>query len=198
MPSNPASRPSPRRGRTPGPRALELRITLARIDPPIWRRVRVPDAYTLHQLHRVLQMVFGWQDSHLYAFRDGERRFEPPHEFAEDADAAAVRLRDLALGDGARLRYTYDFGDKWVHEIVVERVFEEQRRLPTLLDGARAGPPEDCGGPFGYEELTKALRDARHPEHEQYREWVGDWDSERFDVRTAGNNLMLAAAWGAI
>src|SRR3982751_4045698 len=81
----PRSNPSPaRRGRKPKPRALDLRITIAGIEPPIWRLVRVPDAYTLHQLHRVIQLVFGWLDYHLYAFTVGGRRFEEPLEEAED------------------------------------------------------------------------------------------------------------------
>jgi hypothetical protein len=102
MPSNAPSPAPARRGRRPKPRAVELRITLADIEPPIWRRVRVPDTYTLHQLHRVIQLLFGWLDYHLYEFRIGERRFEEPDEEAEGEDSTAVRLRDLALSTGAR------------------------------------------------------------------------------------------------
>ncbi|HEX8211034.1 MAG TPA: plasmid pRiA4b ORF-3 family protein [Longimicrobium sp.] len=191
-----------RRGRKPTPRLLQLRIALAEIEPPIWRRVRVPDAYTLHQLHRVIQMAFGWLDYHLYSFEIGERRFEAPHEDAEDEDSTAVRLRDLGLGNGARFTYTYDFGDDWVHEIDVEGVSiaapMDDQMLPELDAGDRAGPPEDCGGPHGYAEMLQALADPHHPEHKTYLLWSGDYDPERFDVRTTRNNLALAAAWGAI
>ena len=47
-------------------RQVVLHIALEYIEPPIWRRVRVPENYTLHQLHRVLQFVFSWLDYHLY------------------------------------------------------------------------------------------------------------------------------------
>ncbi|HTE18226.1 MAG TPA: plasmid pRiA4b ORF-3 family protein [Armatimonadota bacterium] len=201
----PLPRPPARRGRKPTPRALELRITLAEIEPPIWRRVRVPDAYTLDQLHRVIQLVFGWLDYHLYDFRVGERRFEAPHEEAEGEDTTAVRLHDLALSKDARFTYTYDFGDYWVHEIVVQDVYvitpldeDDERLLPMLYGGERAGPPEDCGGPGGYTEMLQALADPQHPEHGDYRLWSGVYDPERFDVWMARNNLTLAAAWGAI
>jgi hypothetical protein len=182
---------------------LQLRIALARIEPPIWRRVRVPDAYTLHQLHRMIQMAFGWLDYHLYSFEIGERRFEAPFEDAEDEDSTGVRLRDLGLGNDARLIYTYDFGDEWVHEIDVEGVsiaapLAGDSALPELDAGERAGPPEDCGGPHGYAEMLQAVADPRHPEHETYRIYARDYDPERFDVWTARNNLALAAAWGAI
>jgi hypothetical protein len=78
MPTQPSPRPPARRGPKPKPRLIELCITLADIEPPIWRRVRVPDAYTLDQLHRVIQLLFGWLDYHLYSFEVGERRLEPP------------------------------------------------------------------------------------------------------------------------
>lgn len=203
MPISTPPRPPARRGRKPQPRLLELRITLAEIEPPIWRRVRVPDAYTLHQLHRVIQLVFGWLDYHLYLFQAGERRFEEPLEDAEYEDSTAVRLRDLALSPDARLTYTYDFGDHWVHEIVVEGVYivapmDGDPSLPVLRDGERAGPPEDCGGPDGYAEMLLALADPDHPEHGHYRLWAGDYDPDPFDLRTARHNLVLAAAWGAI
>lgn len=204
MPKDTLPRPPARRGRKPKPRTLELRITLAEIEPPIWRWVRVPDAYTLDQLNRVIQLVFGWLDYHLYGFRVGERRFEERHEEAEGEDPAGTTLRDLALQKGARFTYTYDFGDYWVHDIVVEDVYistsldEDDAQLPMLLGGERAGPLEDCGGPGGYQELVDALRDPHHPEHREYRSWASDYDPERFDVRMARNNLTLAAVWGAI
>jgi hypothetical protein len=200
-PSNPSPAPA-RRGRKPRPRLLHLRITLAEVEPPIWRVLRVPDAYTLHQLHRVIQLAFGWLDYHLYMFEVSDRRFEAPLEDAEDEDSTAVHLRDLALREGARFTYTYDFGDNWVHEIVVEGVYMalpvDRPSIPVLYAGERAGPPEDCGGPYSYPEMLQALGDPDHPEHGSYRLWAGDYDPERFDVRTARNNLTLAAVWGAI
>lgn len=196
-------RPPARRSRKPKPRLLELCITLAEIEPPIWRRVRVADAYTLNQLHRVIQLVFGWLDYHLYEFRVGDRRFEAPHEEAEGEDSAGITLRELALQKGARFTYTYDFGDNWVHEIEVEGVYmfipaDGDPSLPVLHAGERSGPPEDCGGPHGYAELLQALRDPEHHQHERLRLWAHDYDPERFDVRTSRNNLVLAAAWGAV
>jgi hypothetical protein len=203
-PSNPSSAPA-RRGRKPKPRVLELRITLAEIEPPVWRYIRVPDLYTLHQLHRVIQMVFGWLDYHLYRFELGSRRFEEPLEDAEYDDSTAVRLRDMELSKGARFIYTYDLGDHWVHEIVVEDMHlitpmdeDDDRLLPMLYGGERAGPREDSGGPEGHRETCEALADPDHPDHGTSRLWAGVYDPERFDVWMARNNLTLAAAWGAV
>lgn len=201
-PSRPAA--PARRGRPRKPRDLDLRVSIRYVDPPIWRLVRIPDDYTLHQLHRVLQLLFGWQDYHLYDFRVGERRFEAAHPEADGEDSSSVRLRDLDLDAGARFTYTYDFGDDWEHDVVVEHVRPAVRErgepiLPALLGGARAGPHEDSGGPPGYQAMVEALADPRHPEHRDYRDWAGDaYDPERFDPWLAEQNLALAAAWGAI
>jgi Plasmid pRiA4b ORF-3-like protein len=203
-PDEPAAPPR-KRGRPRKPRCLELRITILDVKPPIWRYVRVPDEYTLDQLHRVIQLLFGWLDYHLYRFRVGERRFEAPGPEAEGEDSTAVRLRDLALEAGARFTYTYDFGDDWRHEIVVEDAYpvtlpEEDGGLPrlALLGGERAGPHEDSGGPPGYQRMVDALRDPEHPQHQDYRRWASWYDPDRFDRWMAANNLTLAAAWGAI
>lgn len=203
MPSDTPTGSPARPGPTLEPRALELRITLADIKPPIWRLVRVPDEYTLDQLHRIIQLLFGWLDYHLYAFEAGERRFEKPDEEAEGEDSTVVQLRDLMLSKGARMAYTYDFGDDWLHKIVVKDVYpsthlDDGPPLPLLLGGKRAGPHEDSGGPFGCQRMVEALRDSKHPEHKKYRGWAGDYDPERFDIWMARNNLTLAAAWGAI
>jgi hypothetical protein len=192
------------RGRSRTPRDLLLRVTIAGIDPAIWRLVLVPDSYTLHQLHRVLQLLFGWQDYHLYDFRIGERRFEAPDPEAEDEPSTRFRLRDLGFAPGDRFVYTYDFGDNWKHEIVVEEAGPAaprpgEPRLPELLGGERAGPHEDSGGRPGYADMMKALRNRRNAQHRMYRDWAGPlYDPERFDPWLAGQNLTLLAAWGAI
>jgi hypothetical protein len=179
-----------------------FRVSLREIEPEIWRRVQVPGSFSLDRLHEVLQFAFGWLDYHLYAFRVGERRFEAPDPEAEGEDSTGVSLRDLGLKKGDRLRYVYDFGDHWVHDLVVEKVVRSGARewgeLPLLLGGERAGPPEDAGGPHGFMELLAVLGDPEHPEHAEYREWVGPlYEPERFDPWQAGRNLMLAMAGGA-
>ena len=105
---------------------LVLRVTLRDINPVIWRRIRVPESYSLHQLHRILQLLFGWLDYHLYAFELGDRRFEAPDPEAEGEDSNRTTLASLHLEANARLEYTYDFGDEWLHEIVVEAVVLQQ------------------------------------------------------------------------
>lgn len=191
---------------SPEPRQLLLRVTLREIRPSVWRAVRVPEVFTLHQLHRVLQIVFSRLDYHLYAFDIGERRFEAPDPEAEEPseDSTIATLAALGLRAGSRFEYVYDFGDNWVHDVLVEQHLPMPAESspdwsPRLVDGQRASPPEDAGGPFAYEELVAALRDKSHPEHKQMRDWVGpQFDPERFDPWSIDHALALAVAWGAI
>ncbi|MFO8032764.1 MAG: plasmid pRiA4b ORF-3 family protein, partial [Desulfohalobiaceae bacterium] len=44
-------------------------IRLQEIEPPIWRRIQVPDTYTFWGLHVAIQDAMGWLDYHLHAFR---------------------------------------------------------------------------------------------------------------------------------
>ena len=50
------------------------------------------------------------------------------------------------------------------------------------LGGERAGPPDDCGGVWGYENLLQAIADPKHEDHDDLLEWLGDeFDPEAFD-----------------
>jgi transcriptional regulator with XRE-family HTH domain len=167
---------------------LQLEIVLEGVQPPVWRRVKVPSAMTLKGLHEVIQTSMGWTNSHLYLFEIDDTRY-CDFDLVEDADPAdrdarKTRLAHLSLGTRATFRYEYDFGDGWSHRITVERIVEsEGASSPACLGGARACPPEDCGGPHGYEELLIILGDPSHPEYDERRQWAGkDLDPEAFDV----------------
>ena len=186
------------------PMQLLLRITMAEITPPIWRLVRVPDRFTLHQLHRVLQVVFSRLDYHLYAFEIGSRRFEAPDEESEAEDATEITLSNLALSPRSQLTYIYDFGDGWEHHISVEDLLPMPSEngpdcSPRLVDGDRAAPPEDAGGAPGYMEVVAALTNPRHPRHNEIRDWAGArYDPNKFDAWALDHALALTVGWGAI
>lgn len=187
------------------PNALVLRVALAEIEPPIWRRIIVPKTITLHELHRTFQVLFEWYDYHLYEFSVDGLRYEAPDPEAEGLDSKKAKLSRLGVGPGHRFSYTYDWGDHWVHEIDVEdEIVALPDALPWLLDGARAGPPEDCGGIGGYEDLQKAVAMSQEDAELDYeilqtREWVGsDYDPDRFDRRAVRHALLLSSVWGSL
>jgi hypothetical protein len=174
-------------------RVFQLRVTLDDVTPPIWRRVLVPAGYTLDRVHRVVQVSMGWQDCHLHSFEiDGNQYGEPD----PDGDLALLDEMDYRLDDvtrvGARLRYTYDFGDWWEHEVLVEEVLaaDPRERYPLCLAGERACPPEDVGGPEGYAEFLAAVADPAHPRHVAMWDWIGrPFDAIGFDADRASTLL---------
>ncbi|WP_238009757.1 plasmid pRiA4b ORF-3 family protein [Dactylosporangium sp. AC04546] len=167
----------------------QLRIALDGVTPPVWRRVLVPGAFTLDRVHRVVQFAMGWGDRHLHVFDvEGVQYGVPdPDGLLDVRDELDVRL-DAAAQKGSRLRYTYDFGDWWEHDLVVEDVMPADLdiRYPVCVGGEQACPPDDVGGPEGYRDFLRACADPTHPEHAAMREWLpGDFDPTAFDAARA-------------
>jgi hypothetical protein len=163
----------------------QLKISLAEVSPPVWRRVLVPGGFTLDRLHRVIQYAMGWQNCHLHCFDIEGVQYGEPDPDGELAvrDELDHRLDAVAV-KGTRFTYTYDFGDWWEHDVQVEDVLaaEPDESYPACVDGARACPPEDVGGAFGYGELVTALARPGHARHAAMLEWLGrDFDPERFE-----------------
>jgi hypothetical protein len=174
-------------------RVYQLKVTLRDIRPPIWRRIQVISDITLFDLHGILQTVMGWTNSHLHEFDVfGDPYGDPAVMEGEVPDERKVTLGKLITGEKEKFHYLYDFGDSWEHEILVEKILplESGTTYPICLKGKRACPPEDCGGPPGYEELLDALNDPSHPDHEDMFDWLpGDFDSEKFDVEEVNKRL---------
>lgn len=156
-----------------------LRITLEGIEPAIWRQVEVPLTATLKALHDVIQAAFGWRGYHLHVFEVGEERYGVPDPEWDGLwpirPEKGMRFAALIERGVRRFGYTYDFGDDWRHEIVVEAVEAADPALeyPRLVAGARRAPPEDVGGVPGYEEFVRAITRPRHREHKAVLEWHG-------------------------
>jgi hypothetical protein len=166
-----------------------VKITLRGSTPPIWRRLELPSGITLQQLHQVIQAAFGWEDYHMWVFEARSGRYGEPDRELGHRSAASKHLAEVAPRRGDRLRYTYDFGDNWEHDLVVEEVLsaEDGALYPRCVTGRRAAPPEDCGGIWGYEELVAVLADPGHDEHADRLEWLGlttaaEFDPARFDL----------------
>lgn len=163
-----------------------LHIELLDIEPPIWREVIVPASIKLPALHDLLQIAMGWEDTHLHEFAFGSVRY------GSDARSEhGVALVD-ALGAKRSFEYIYDFGDGWQHAIKVTKVDKPDPgwHLPFLVDGKRACPPEDIGGPWGYLRYLDAIGDPSHEEHEDMLEWGGDFDPEEFDRDQVNGELV--------
>lgn len=174
---------------------IVLRVELLGIEPLIWRRVRVASSTSLKQLHDLLQLVMGWQDSHLHEFHAGDLLIgmmdidDPPENLQDENAWTLQQLLDTGIDE---FEYLYDFGDDWLHRVIVEP-FSRGRAGgsgPLCLAGENACPPEDVGGPPGYAEFLRALENPKHENHARYLEWIGGiWDWKGFDLNRINRDL---------
>ncbi len=173
---------------------FHLKITIDKINPTIWRTIQVPETFSLNKLHHIIQISFGWTNSHLYMFADDENRIGDPILW-EDSETETqwdkkVKIKDMLQNVGDELKYEYDMGDGWKHTVVLEKIEVGGSKTSRCLDGARAAPPEDCGGVHGYQEL---IHHRYYPEKDGYIElieWLGEeYDPELFDLKTVNKEL---------
>jgi Plasmid pRiA4b ORF-3-like protein len=169
--------------RLPAGEAYQLKVTLRGVSkPPVWRRIVVPAALPLSLLHHVLQQAMGWGDDHLHVFSASGRDYGDAYSDLGFADESKAVLAKILAKPGAAMRYTYDFGDEWEHDIVLEKVLPPDP-VPRLscLAGKGACPPEDCGGAWGYASLKEVLADPGHEDHLDLLEWLGLDEPADFD-----------------
>lgn len=188
----------PRNKKELDPTIYQLRISLMDTRPPIWRRVLVPANMDLDTLHKVIQRSMGWFDCHLHAFQIGNEQYSVPDPDSLELnthDSTKFRLSDFGFQEKSKFRYWYDFGDDWLHEVLVEKILarEENQQYPFCVKAKRACPPEDCGGVWGYESLQEVIKDPSHPEYEEIQEWLEDsymdFDPEWVDLEQINGSL---------
>jgi Plasmid pRiA4b ORF-3-like protein len=184
-------------GMTATTQVYQFKLVLVGVEPPIWRRIQVPDTYSFWDLHVALQDAMGWLDYHLHVFRvpgpgtgEVEQIGIPDHDpFEGDQPTLPgweIPITRHFVRLGITVPYEYDFGDGWEHELTLEAIVprQEGQKYPLCVDGARACPPEDCGGVYGYENLLTVIQDPTHEEHESMLEWLGGrFDPDRFEPK---------------
>jgi len=191
-----ARKPSLKRATASPP--MRIRVTLLYTAPPVWREFLVDPEMNLSDFSHMLIPGMGWEGGHMHEISKGRTRYRPASPFGMDegdddgeTDAAKTVLNAVIEKKGSSCRWTYDFGDSWEHEIkVVESGVEWSGALPFCTGGARACPPEDCGGIPGYENLCDAMKDKEHPERLDLIEWLGEeFDPEAFSAAKVNGRL---------
>jgi pRiA4b ORF-3-like protein/uncharacterized protein DUF6933 len=180
-------------------RLYQFKITLLESEPRIWRRIQIKNG-TLDKLHEHIQTAMGWTNSHLHQFHIGDERYGDP-ELLQDCyfedflcvDSTMTKISEILPKSGERSQfvYEYDFGDDWQHEVLFEGCLRAKKgdRYPLCVEGERACPPEDVGGIRCYAEFLVALAAPEHERHDEYMEWSGPFDSEKFDAKKATKRM---------
>ena len=173
-----------------------FKIVLQGIRPQIWRRFKVPAGISFHTLHDIVQVVMGWENYHLYRFDVGWKGFttEPmagdEHESDEPIDAYLAEV-------GYQLFYEYDFGDRWEHVLTLEKFLVREVTVPRCMAGNRACPPEDCGGPWVYDEFLQSRQSCKGRVSRKWQPRMGNyWNSDAFDLDIT--NDALESEWHEI
>jgi hypothetical protein len=180
------------------PIPVALRVELENVSPLVWRRIIVSNQWTLSSLHNYLQWVFGWQDTHAHEFVAGDVCIAPEWWIAEArADRRDVTFHDekrvsiAAIvkdrGIGGTFDYLYDMGDDWTHRIVIEQTPAEwaalELEMPMCTAGENACPPDDVGGPHGYQHFIECISNPKSAERADMLRWVGGvFDPKGFDL----------------
>jgi hypothetical protein len=170
-------------------------------NPPVWRRITIPSRFTFLEFHYAIQVAFGWTNAHLFQFSPKgygswpciKEIFEDDDDLSfgdrgETLDAEKTKLSEIFFTEGQKYIYIYDFGDDWKHTVTLEKIVSEKTLYPYCLGGKGQCPPEDCGGPWAYnEEIKYILMDKKHPQHKEYKEWCfyegqKKWDPEEFNL----------------
>jgi hypothetical protein len=182
----------------------QLTVTLVGSEPSIWRRLLVPANTPLNIFHRVIQTAMGWSDYHAHQFLAAGKQGRKVYGVVEGKagvkfglrvlDENSYRLSDLMQAERDQCLYEYDFGDSWMHKLVLEKIIENPVSSEKLscLEGNGACPPEDSGGVADYEEWLKAIKDPEHSEHEDAVEWLGaDYDPYRFESQKVNQQFSV-------
>jgi hypothetical protein len=186
---------------------FQFKIQLADIQKPIvWRRILVPENITFDIFHQMIQAAFGWGNCHMYQFSEQGRASYPIYKIPYDdddyydegmiEDSSAAKISDVFTTPWQKFTYTYDFGDSWMHQILLEKITDEGIMMPMCTAGKGACPPEDCGGLPGYYNLLETVGDPKHPDHKEMRKWLGlskgqRWDVNAFDINEVNDRLKL-------
>jgi hypothetical protein len=176
-----------------------LRVAIDEVAPPVVRRVEVPLAMRLDDLHFVLQIAIGWQNCHPFEFRIGGKAWGLVDRDAETnpLPAETATLADL-LALGRTFRYGYVFGEDWQHTVEIEAVAPAEPGVvyPRLVEAYGRCPPADIGGAAGYEVFVSAIADPRHPLHETMIEFDDpDFDPAKADAVALAKNLANLARY---
>jgi hypothetical protein len=168
----------------------QIQIALSDFEPKIWRRILVQPDLLLPDFHHIIQIAMGWENEHLHQFIKSEtfytQRMDDDWTWDDlnNVDYSDLKISDLLTKEKEKIKYEYDFGDSWYHDIILEKILpaDTKNKYPVCIDGKLSCPPEDSGGIWGYKHLLEVLENPEDEEYDDVRIWIGEeFDPEEFD-----------------
>ena len=146
-------------------KGYQIKITIKGSRPPVWRRIQIPQDMTFHQLHDTIQTLFGWDWYHLHDFeipkteiRIGDLEYLDDDSILDEYEHCLFEI----MNEGLRMEYTYDFGDCWVHTLLVEKEVNMEELYPVLVkwkgDNFVEDAPYGTEAPFDEETVRTSLK----------------------------------------
>lgn len=182
---------------TKKPKVYEFTVTLKETAPVVWRKFLAHEFIELNELHMLIQMTMGWENTHLFSFEINGKSYsdsESAFEMANTIDSDGIELRDV-LKDSKKFEYIYDFGDDWLHQIEITNVLDDDSRMnyPVCIAGENACPPEDCGGTHAFERLKSILIGKDGDEKDEMLTWLGGfYNPHTFDPNFVNKYILWA------
>ncbi|MDZ4662952.1 MAG: plasmid pRiA4b ORF-3 family protein [Pseudomonadota bacterium] len=173
-------------------RAVQLKISLDDTNPSIWRRILILENSSLRTLRYAIQDVFWWKGYHSYLFEIDGKKYSDPEidmEFEGWLDDSKYKVGKI-VEKHSEFKFIYDFGDWWSHNITFEKFIDADltEKYPVCVDGEYSAPPEDWGGPHGFEEFKKAVSNPKNKNHKEMVGWYSEtnygrkYNSKSFDL----------------
>jgi len=176
----------------------QIQIALKDFKPKIWRRLLIPADTLLSDLHKIIQTSMGWTNSHLHQFIKDRTYYtvkvkdDDTWDEMDNVDYKRMKISDLLKTEKQKIKYEYDFGDGWEHDVILEKILvrDEKIKYPICIAGKMSCPPEDCGGSWGYADMLEILKNPAHPEYKEFVDWLDeDFDPEYFDKEEVNESL---------
>lgn len=182
--------------------AFRFRVELDLGGRPCWREIVVPQDFTFADLHDVIQASFLWWDYHLYDFHLTNNRkklmLADPSSGGVDSmfdtgrafeDATLTYLDDIFPRTRTAI-YSYGYGDGWEHKVkLVETIKSYPGEMPACTAGAGDAPPEDVGGPGGFDRLLVTLAGPKGRERDEALVWAKSQGFEHFNLDRVNDRI---------
>lgn len=171
-----------------------LKISINGTSPKVWRRFTIESDIVLPELHKIIQIIMGWENSKSHQFIDNKNIYAPDNEYEKELDKrySETKLGNILKKEDELILYKYNFKDNWFHNIILEKIlyYDKNYKYPICTGGEMKCPPENCEGPWGFSEMLEKYHSSDLSKRKEIYERFGkDYNPELFDKDNVNDKL---------